>query len=519
MSNMKRLLLAATLALMGTGTGASIAAPDDDTIVIGLSADISTLDPAQVDNRIDMNIAAHLFGTLYTVDSDGKIQPNFATGYKVSDDGTEYTFTIKPGLTCEDGEKLTAEDVAYSFTRAADPKNGFSGNTPGFVFDALGYKSAEAVDDLNVKIKFAKKSSIVLGMLSEVFLHCKDSYEKMSAEQASSKPIGSGSYRLVSWDHGSELVLEKVKDPAVFKKIVVRVIPEASTRTAELIAGNVDVITNVSPDQIDTINNSGTADVQKMQGTRRMYVGFNLTGKFSGTKGTDAIKKPEVRRAMQYALDVPSICSQLLSSNCTRLNGPANPPNDNPDLKPYPYDPAQAEKLLDAAGYPRGADGVRFELKMQAPRGRYLNDANVALAIGQYLSDIGVKTDVELLDWASVYSPLFRTHDAGPLFFIGSGGSTWSAIYDMSDLSTPDAETNDTGWSDPHWFDGWAKIDAAKTPEEERAAVNQMLKVFYDDGPWLLLYDQPDFYGVSKRISWKARRDEHIELFDAKLAK
>lgn len=68
-----------------------------------------------------------------------------------------------------------------------------------------------------------------------------------------------------------------------------------------------------------------------------------------------------------------------------------NPPNDNKALEPYPYDPDMAEKLLDEAGYPRGEDGVRFEITLQAPRGRYLNDANVALAIGQYLTDIGVE--------------------------------------------------------------------------------------------------------------------------------
>ena len=73
-----------------------------------------------------------------------------------------------------------------------------------------------------------------------------------------------------------------------------------------------------------------------------------------------------------------------------------------------------AEKLLDEAGYPRGEDGTRFAIRFQAPRGRYLNDANVVLAIGQYLDDIGVKTDVELLEWASVYSPLLRAANDGP---------------------------------------------------------------------------------------------------------
>ncbi len=106
-----------------------------------------------------------------------------------------------------------------------------------------------------------------------------------------------------------------------------------------------------------------------------------------------------------------------------------------------PYDPDMAEKLLDEAGYPRGADGVRFKIRLQGPKGRYLNDANVVQAIGQYLSDVGVQTEVELLEWASVYSPLLRTKKMGPLFFLGQGGVTWNPLYDMSLFSTPEAAT------------------------------------------------------------------------------
>jgi peptide/nickel transport system substrate-binding protein len=513
---MKALLITCAAALLAPAIAS--AAPAADTLVVGISADVSTFDPDNMDSRDNLNIAQHIFGTLYSIAADGSIKPSLANAYKVSDDGTEYTFTLNPGLTCEDGEALTAKDVAYSFDRAADPKNGFIGNTPGFVLTALDFKRATVVDDLDVKIKLGKKSSIALGMFTEVLIHCKAPYEKMTLEQAAAHPVGSGSYRLASWARGSEIVLEKVKDPGFFKKIIFRIIPEASTRSAELIAGNVDIITNVAPDQVGAIDISGTATVQKVQGTRRIYVGFNLGDKFSGTPGMDAIKKPEIRRALQYAIDVPTICSALLDFNCKRATGPVNPPNDNPDLKPYPYDPDRAEKMLDQAGYPRGADGVRFRLKLQAPRGRYLNDANVALAIGQYLSDIGVETNVDVLDWASVFQPLSRTHTAGPLFLIGDGGATWSAIYDMAILPTITAETNNTEWRNPAWFDGWADIDAAKTPKEERAVINRMLKVFYDDSPWLLLYFQPDFYGVSKRVIWQARRDERIDLFDARLA-
>lgn len=518
MTTLKRLLLAG-VAVLAAPITTSMAAPPDDTIVVGISADVNTFDPAAISSRDTSNIAKHIFGTLYEISPQGEIVPDLAESYVEAEDGMSYTYTLREGLTCEDGEALTAEDAAYSFNRAADPENAFTGNTPGFVFSSIQFQGAEAVSEREVKINLGQKNPVSFGLIAEVFIHCKDSYEAMSLEDAASNPVASGPYRLVSWDRGSQVVLERIKeDEANFQNMIWRIIPEATTRSAELIAGNVDIITNVAPDQHEAINNSGVAEVKGVQGTRRMYVGFNLRDDFAQTPGGEAIQNTDVRVALQYAVDVPTICTQLLNFECERADGLVNPPNDNPNLEPYPYDPAKAEELLDAAGYPRGEDGVRFEITMQAPRGRYLNDANVALAIGQYLSDVGVKTNVELLEWASVYIPLISQHDAGPLFFLGTGGGTWSPLYDMTDLAEVDSGTNYTSWDNPDWFSGWEEIAAATTDEERRAVIDRMLKVFYNDPPWLMLYFQPDFYGVSNRIAFEPRRDEKVYLFDVELA-
>lgn len=509
-------LLAAVSASLALATMAT-AQVSDDTLVVGLSADITTFEPAAISSRDNANIARHIFETLFSIEGDGSVVPDLATDLEISEDGLAYVYTIEEGRTCHDGEPLTAEDVAYSFNRAKDPANAFTGNTPGFVFSSVGFESAEAIDDTHVQINLAAPNPIAFGLLAEVYIHCKDSYEAMTLDQAASTPVGSGSYRLASWTPGSEVVLEKVADPANFERIVWRIIPEASTRSAELIAGNVDIITNVAPDQVETIDNSGTAEVQAVQGTRRIYVGFNLSEPFATMPGGEAIQDPAVRRALQYAIDVPTICEQLLNFPCERATGLVNPPNDHPGLDPYPYDPAMAEQLLDEAGWPRLEDGNRFSIRLQAGRGRYLNDENVVLAIAQYLSDVGINVEVDLMEWGSVYVPLIRERNAGPLFFLGSGGALWSPLYDMTDLAKVDSGTNYTHWDDPRWFDRWEDIAAAETPEEQRVIIDEMLQVFYDDGPWLHLYFQPDFYGVSNRIDWTARPDEKVYLFDATL--
>lgn len=498
--------------------------PDATTLVVGQSVDVAGFEPHLANSRAEANVLNHIFGTLTKVEDDGKITPYLSESWTVSEDGKQINFTLRDGLTCHDGEALTAEDVAYTFERASNPDNKFTGNIQ-FVFQSAGYAGVKAEGEKNVIIELKDWSPIAIGLLAEVFIHCKDSYSQKSLEDAVKSPIGSGPYRLVEQKKDDYVLVEKVPTFKVFDvafdKIYFRVIPEASTRVAELLAGNVDIVTNVPVDQVAAVNASEGAKVQAVAGTRRIYVGFSQrTDKFNTTEGEQAIKKAPVRVALQYAIDVPTICEALLGTACERANGLVNPPNNNASLTPYPYDPAKAEELLDAAGYPRKADGTRFEITLQGPRGRYLNDANVVQAIGEYLNAVGVKTTVEIIDWAQ-YRTTLPTHDAGPLFFLGTGGSTWSAWYDMADISQPKGATNYTEWDGMggKWFEllAQSKLPENRSEEKQRAIIDEMLKLFYDDAPWLFLYFQPDFYGVSNRVDWNARRDEKVFAWQAKL--
>lgn len=493
-------------------------AQDAGTLVVAQSVDVESLEPDMLNQATSINVASHLWGTLLNVTAQGEIVPGFAEGYEWNDAGNEISFKIREGLTCEDGEPLTAEDVVYSFTRAADPANAFIGHTPGFVYSSIGYVGARQEGEDTAVLQVKGYSSTVPGMAAKIFIHCKDSYEKLSVEDAAVSPVASGRYKLVEWVRADRVVLERndqwTLDEVPFERVVFRVVPEASTRSAELIAGNVDIATNIQPDQAQAINDSGFASVKSVEGTRRMFVGFNFSGAFDGTPGGEAIKNVEVRRALNMAVDVPAICSQLLGTECTRANGPANLGNES--IEPYPYDPDEAEAMLDAAGFPRGEDGVRFTLELQGPQGRYLNDGAVQQAIAQYLSDVGVKTTNDLMEM-SLFSPMAREHTAGPIYFIGQGGATWSAVYDMSLFPSRDAPVNNGMWFNEEWQTRWDSLSGIRDPEQERVVVDEMLEIFHDDAPWIFLYFQPDFYGVSNRIEWEPRRDEAIETWTASL--
>ena len=517
------IILIVMLGLMLSVASAQVGV-DDNTLVIAQTTDAQSLDPPQIGARPDQNIASHIFASLYDIESDGDIVPYLANDYRVSEDGTEITFVLNEGLTCHNGEALTAEDVVYTFQRAADPENAFTGNTPGFVFSSVGYVDARVDSELEATIILARYQSIALGLLAEVSIYCKDTYEAMTLDEAANNPVGSGPYRFVEWVRDDYVLMEAWEEFTLrevgFDRIVWRVIPESSTRSAELIAGNIDIIANVPPDQHAAVNASGAAEIQAVEGLRRIFVGFNLTDQFptAGSVGAEAIKSTEVRVALQYAIDVPTICVALLGTECERATGLVNAPNANPDLTPYPYDPETAEALLDAAGYPRLDDGYRFDIVFMAGRGRYLNDVAVVQAICQYLDDVGIRVDCQLSDFGAEFIPALVAQQAGPLYFVGSGGGNWNPLYEMADFSSETSNPNYGRWTNPEWFDRWRSLSEIRDAEEERAVVNEMLEVFYNDPPWLLLYFQPDFYGVSNRIEWQARRDEKIKVFDASLA-
>ena len=524
-------------ALPLVGSAQTVPTPDEDTLVIAINGEPGSMDPSQVGGATggsNFRIMMHTFATLYELgQADGAIDPYLAHSFSVSDDGTEWTFHMHEGLTCHDGEPLTAEDAAYSFNRMADPANGFTGNSAGFVVASTGFVEARADSELDVTIvaQRPQNRAMRLGLYSEILVHCKDSYEAMSLEEAARNVVGSGPYSLTEWVPGEYISMHAVDGfelrPQGFDEIVWRFIPEPSTAVAEVITGNVDIYKEFPATQADAINNSGMAEARFFEGTTRVYIGFNLNPDApfrvdNPTVGSEAIMSTDVRVALQYAIDVHAICENLLLTTCERATSLVNSPNDHPTLEPYPYDPAMAEELLDAAGYPRGDDGVRFSLDMKSRRLSGATAPEVVLATAQYLSDIGVQTEAifqESGDWVSE----LITHDLGPLYFGRTGGSKWSAQYDMADIpghlaGCGEAETNYTNWENDVWCSGWDALPALTgDPDAERALELEMLEEFYRDPPWLMLFAGPRTEAVSTRINYRSRADYFITAYAATL--
>ncbi|MEZ4831128.1 MAG: ABC transporter substrate-binding protein [Caldilineaceae bacterium] len=275
-----------------------------------------------------------------------------------------------------------------------------------------------------------------------------------------------------------------------------KVIPEASTRTAELIAGNVDIITNVPPDQHAAVDASGEAVVE---GGRQSAAstGFNQRDIFEGD-GAEAIKQTDVR-GPQYAVDVPTICQTLLAFDCERATSMVNPPIDNPNLEPYPYDPAMAEELLDAAGYPVAKTVPASSVRLPGRRGPLPERRACRSAL---------HCPVPHWMWASTWT--CRSWTSPPSFTHAAPTRSGSALPGCVPAAAPERHLRHGQIFPAYPVTQLHRVGqprmvqplglcatTTRDVELQKQLTNEMLEIFYNDPPWLLLYFQPDFYGVS----------------------
>jgi peptide/nickel transport system substrate-binding protein len=212
-----------------------------------------------------------------------------------------------------------------------------------------------------------------------------------------------------------------------------------------------------------------------------------------------------VRQAVNYAVDFESIKVALLAGFGERSATIVNPPNENPDLEPYPYDPDRAKELLAEAGY---ADG--FEITMDAPSGRYIKDAEMAQAIAQNLEDIGITVNLRVLEWSVYAGELIPSGEVDELFFLGLG-SPFTGEQELFYVH-PDYSLNFTRWNNDEYNELYDQLTNSLDEAERTELMNQLQEIVMTDAPWIPVWHQVDFYGVAKNLEWEASADERINI-------
>src|SRR5437867_4684329 len=334
-------------------------------ITISQPAEATTMDPGQSTQVLTVNYFYNLYDTLTRWDNSLRLQPALATSWKNVNE-TTWEFTIRQGVKFHDGAPLTVDDVKATLERNL---------VPGKTVVQPGFATIEAVQVVNpttIRISTKKPDPLLLVRMAQMgaqILPARLTTEDGMKELAR-RPVGTGAYRFVEWVKDERLVMEANRDwwgwegkaPAI-DRVIWKPIPEDFPRIVALEKGEADIITNVPPDRIKSIADDRATHILAIPPTRI------VTHSINSTKPPLADKR--ARQALHYALDVASIIKNLYAGQGKPFSGGVADTDFgyNASLKPHPFDPAKAKRLLAEAGRPSGID-----VTLYAGSGTMVND-------------------------------------------------------------------------------------------------------------------------------------------------
>ena len=393
-----RALGAAILSLL---LGAAAQAAD---LTIGLSTPVTSLDPHFHNLTPNNSLGRHVFETLIRQDESQHMQPGLAESWKALNE-LEWEIKLRKGVKFHNGQNFTADDVIATFKRVPNVPN----SPASFAFFVRPIVDIKAVDPLTLRLKTDKPHPLLPNDMVAVMILPKSVAESAKTEDFNSGKamIGTGPYRFVEYAAGDRVVLKRNDaywgtKPA-WENVRFKMIPSAPARVAALLAGDVQMIEGVPTADIAKLKTDKRVTVSSAVSNRIVYLhmdsGREKNSPFVTTTDgkpmeANPLRDPRVRRAISKMIDRDAIVSRIMEGQGVAAGQllPDQFFGTSKSLKPDKYDPEGAKKLLAEAGYPNG-----FGLTLHSPNNRYINDAQVAQAVAQYLSRNGIPTKLETM--------------------------------------------------------------------------------------------------------------------------
>jgi len=464
----------------------------------------TTLDPQNHRSTPTDNVVLHVYEGLLSRTRTGKMQAQLATDWERLEDG-KIKFKIREGVTFHSGNDLTTEDVEYSVNRIVDSDVGITSPQS----DQLsGVTGAKAVDgERAVTVTSDGLNPIVFSL----FATYGDMMEKRWVQEHDKSYIatnmnGTGPFKFKSYEQGVQVVLARNEDywqePAAVSELTFNAAESNNSRVSQLLSGETDIIVNVQPQDISRVQSSDDARVDAVPSTRVIYNGMRYD-----VEPFDSVK---FRQAMNYAVDLQSIVKNVLQTFGDRTGQPTLEGfvGYNEDVRPYEHDKAKAEQLVEESGY-AGAS-----ITLHTPVGRYLKDLEIARAVVNQINSLSnVNATVKQRDFGALAGELTDGDiTTGPHFYlIGWGNATFDASQTIIPLLTSSGTL--TSYKNPDLDSLIEKAQSESDPAKRKEYLREANKLCHDEAPWIFLNRQYSVYGVSSRVSWKARRDERIDAY------
>jgi len=458
--------IVATLAVLG-----ALALPAAaQTLSFGQPELPSSLDSADVTDVYSLAVAINVTEPLIGYGSDdGALQPRLATSWTPNDDATVWTLTLREGVVFHDGTPFDAEAVRFNLERWNDPDHPHGHRADGkayvpwrWVFGGFGEESlleeVRVRDAHTVELVLREAIGFLPSLLAAPFFQLDSPAAVRAAGPAYGTQavgtVGTGPFRFERWDEGERIVLVHHDGhwdgPAGVDRVVVRGVPEASARLAELRAGTLDIALALAPDAIPQIEARPELDLVSAEA--ELNVGF-----LGIHQANPPLDDARVRRAIIHAIDREALLEAFHGDTAT-LSVDFLPPTlwGHPDLEPHAYDPGRARALLAEAGHPDGFATELWYYTVADPL--YPAPRAMAEAIATYLADVGIEVELKTKDFTAYLAE--RSSGAFPLFLSG-----WAGDY-------PDPDTFLYTFFGPSRYAsyGWDDMEVVELVERARRA-------------------------------------------------
>lgn len=518
--NFLRASAVVTLALGGVAALAACAPETKTSTVlrVGSTTDIDSLNPFTAFSTQAYDVMQLIYDKLMDYDADLKVQPSLATKVDVTDGGKTYTYTLRDGVTWQDGTAFSADDVVFTFLMVRDNDYG----TYGAYFKEL--TDVAKVGDAQVKLSYSAPQTLDPAVIMPIAP--KHLWESISADDltnyANDKPVGTGPFKYDSWNKGSVVTVVRNDGwwgakPAA-EKVTWTKFGSDDIVTQALKTGEIDIVPEIPPTIFSGLKDTPDVEPQELEAFSFHMIGFNCS-KEANSKGNKLLLDQAVRQALSCAVSRKQLV-ELALAGYGQPGADLLPPAFGDFHYAPPADavlddnPGKANALLDQAGFTaRNADGVRVS-KDGAPldfRIVAIADTAVDVKAAQLFvtaaKAVGVNLRLSTTDADSLGATVFNAD--GPDFDIMVWG--WdSSLYDPSYLlgvaiTDQIGGNNDTYWSDPRYDELYAQQAATVDRAARVKLVQEMQALHYAACPYIVMWYQKKLTGTRTNTwtGWK----------------
>lgn len=512
-------------------TAAPISEPSaESTIIVALAQTPLTLDPGDHRDRLAETVIRNMFDGLVTRDTRSGVHLELAESIEFADEQT-LDVTLRQGVKFHDGSEMTADDVVFTFERiikenAIEYPEPHSSPRKGLI---APLESIEKVGDYAVRMHFSAPWPPALQLLVHQQIVPKAYLEEVGTQGFIEHPIGTGPFEFVeSRSSLNEIVMQRFDDyyggspelppvdVACVDRVIFRVIPEASTRVAALLAGEVHIIQAVPSDLVSRLSDREDVVVKTAPGTQPKWLELN-------------VHKPpfddvRVRQALNYAIDKDLLIQTIYDGRAVALPGPLSPYNNfvNKSLEPYPYDLDRAMELMAEAGW-QDSDNDGILDKDGQPLSFTIDTLEehraLAEAVASLLQEAGFDANVRFWEYSVVQPQLLAGErmayldDWGDSAFdpVGHFEAKWHGYVE----GQPYGRGNFSTYNNPRVNELIVQAETIVDTAERQALYDEAQQLVYDEAPAVFLILPEEIEAASiKVVNWEPASDSRENMHD-----